>query len=126
MKLLLDTHILIWAARDVLPKKARDMVVSLKNTVYFSPISVWEVVIKYNLKKVDFDIDPEKLRDRLLVNEYKNVPVTLQHAMAVNELPSIHKDPFDRMLIAQAKFEGMLLVTHDDNVAKYPGQIVRV
>jgi len=124
MKLLLDTHMLLWAAAGTLPKDAEKMVTDGNNTLYFSPASIWEIGIKKSLGRNDFKVDPEILRRGLLDNQYQELPITGLHALAVNDLPHIHKDPFDRMLLAQAKAEGIALLTSDSAFRQYPGPVI--
>ena len=124
MKLLLDTHMLLWAAAGTLPEDAEKMVIDGDNTLYFSPVSIWEIGIKKSLGRSDFKIDPEVLRRGLLDNHYQELAITSLHALAVNDLPLIHKDPFNRMLLAQAKAEGMSLLTTDSVLREYPGPVI--
>lgn len=124
MKLLLDTHMLLWAAAGILPKKAEILVVDGENTLYFSPVSIWEIGIKRSLGRNDFKVDPEVFRRGLLDNQYQELPITSLHALVVNDLPQLHKDPFDRMLLAQAKAEGISLLTSDSTLRKYSGPII--
>ena len=126
MKLLLDTHMLLWAAAETLPKAAEKMVTDEENTLYFSPASIWEIGIKKNLGRSDFKVDPEVLRRGLLDNQYQELPITSLHALAANELPQIHKDPFDRMLLAQAKTEGISFLTSDSTLREYSGPVIFV
>jgi len=126
MKLLLDTHMLLWAAAGTLPKDAEAMVLDDDNTLYFSPVSIWEIGIKKSLGRNDFRVDPEVLRRGLLDNQYHELPITSMHALAVNDLPQLHKDPFDRMLLAQAKAEGISLLTSDSALREYPGPVIFV
>jgi PIN domain nuclease of toxin-antitoxin system len=92
----------------------------------FSAASLWEVAIKRGLGRSDFRVDPRLLRRGLLDNGYSELPITSEHAVAVDGLPPIHKDPFDRMLVAQAMVEGVALLTADPLVAQYPGPVRRV
>lgn len=124
MKLLLDTHMLLWAAVGTLPKDAEEMVLDVDNMLYFSPASIWEISIKKSLGRKDFKVDPEVLRRGLLDNQYQELPITSQHALMVSDLPLIHKDPFDRMLLAQAKVEGILFLTSDKVLREYPGPVI--
>lgn len=124
MRLLLDTHMLLWAAAGTLPQKAEILVVDGENTLYFSPASIWEISIKRSLGRDDFKIDPGVFRRGLLDNQYQELPITSLHALAVNDLPRLHKDPFDRMLLAQARAEGMPLVTSDSALREYPGPVI--
>ena len=128
MKLLLDTHILLWAAdgSDQLPAVARRLLNDPVNELFFSPASLWEVVIKNGLGRADFKVDPHLLRRGLMDNSYHELAITSAHTVAIEGLPAIHKDPFDRILVAQATTEGMVLVTSDAVVAQYPGPIQKV
>ena len=126
MQLLLDTHMLLWAAAGSLPEKAESLVLDAENTLYFSPASIWEIGIKRNLGRNDFRVDPEVLRRGLLDNQYNELCITSLHVLAANDLPMLHKDPFDRMLLAQAKSEGMFLLTADAALREYPGPILYV
>lgn len=126
MKLLLDTRMLLWAAAGTLPKEAETMLIDGNNSLYFSPASLWEIGIKKKLGRSDFKVDPEVLRRGLLDNNYQELPITGPHALAAADLPPIHKDPFDRMLLAQAKVEGFSLLTSDSTLREYPGPIIFV
>jgi PIN domain nuclease of toxin-antitoxin system len=125
MDLLLDTQILLWVSivPRALPSEAETLVNDAGNSLFFSAASVWEIAIKSSVKRPDFDVDPHVLRRTLLDNGYTELPVTGQHAIGVATLPPFHKDPFDRLLVAQAIVEGMLLVTADGKLARYPGPI---
>jgi len=125
MKLLLDTHLLLWAAGtpDRLPAGARELLDDPQNEPIFSSASLWEVAIKQSLGRADFRVDARLLRRGLLDNGYGELPITSEHAVALDGLPSIHKDPFDRILIAQAMVEGITLLTADPLVAQYPAPI---
>jgi len=128
MKLLLDTHVLLWAAGEPerLPAAARELIEDPQADLLFSPASLWEVAIKRSLDREDFRVDPRLLRRGLLDNGYAELPITSEHAVALVGLPPIHKDPFDRMLVAQATIAGIELLTVDEVVARYPGPIRRV
>lgn len=128
MKLLLDTHILLSVAGNVgkLKPAARRMLESPDNELIFSAASLWEVTIKRGLGRNDFQVDPYALRRGLLDNEFTELAITSAHAVAVETLPMIHKNPFDRILIAQAMVEGMTLLTRDLQVSQYPGRIQRI
>lgn len=125
MKLLLDTHLLLWAAQGVehLPLEARAVMSDPENDLLFSVASLWEIVIKSGLGREDFKVDPRLLRRGLLDNGYLEMPILSEHAVAVVNLPPLHKDPFDRLLVAQAIVEGITLLTADTQVAKYPGPV---
>jgi PIN domain nuclease of toxin-antitoxin system len=125
MKLLLDTHLLLWAAGqpDKLSDEARTLLENPENELMFSPASLWEVVIKRGLGRGDFQVDARLLRRGLLDNGYSELPIASEHVVAIASLPPIHKDPFDRVLIAQATVEGIILLTTESLVARYPGPI---
>lgn len=128
MNLLLDTHLLLWCASE--PSKLSDMAMDLinddSNALFFSAASIWEVAIKQSLQRKDFLVDPYLLRRGLIDNGYAELTINSLHTLNIVHLPDIHKDPFDRMLIAQAESEGFLLLTHDEIVAQYPGPIRKV
>lgn len=128
MKLLLDTDLLIWAAigSDRLSAKARKSIEDPINALYFSAASLWEIAIKNGLGRADFQVDARVLRRALLDNGYQELPITGAHTVAIESLLPIHKDPFDRILVAQATAEGITLLTSDVLVAKYPGPIRKV
>jgi PIN domain nuclease of toxin-antitoxin system len=119
MKLLIDTHLLLWAAADMLPKKATPYFTNKKNDLFFSSASIWEVIIKKTLNRPDFQIEPSELYWGLLNNGYTELGISCRHALIVADLPHIHKDPFDRILAAQAKAEGATLLTSDKTVSHY-------
>ena len=128
MKLLLDTHLLLWAAARPgrLPRKAAGLLQDLANAPLFSPASLWEISIKRNLGRSDFDVDPRLLRRGLLDNGYGELPITSEHAVTLDSLPAIHKDPFDRILVAQAISEGIILLTADPTLARYHALVHKV
>ncbi len=125
MRILLDTHLLLWAADDGtrLPAKARALISDSRNQLVYSAASLWEIAIKSGLGRDDFQVDPRILRRRLVENDYEELAVTGEHAVMVDGLPSIHKDPFDRLLVAQAMVEGITLLTSDEIMAQYPGPV---
>jgi PIN domain nuclease of toxin-antitoxin system len=128
MKLLLDTHLLLWAAKgfEYLPPDAQTLMSDPENELFFSVASLWEIVIKCGLGREDFKVDPRILRRGLLDNGYSELPILSEHAVAIGALPPIHKDPFDRLLVAQAIVEGITLLTADAHVAEYPGPVQHV
>lgn len=125
MKLLLDTHLLLWAAGEPrrLSRQARGLIANPGNELFFSPASLWEVVIKRGLRRPDFEVDARVLRRGLLDNGYGELPILSDHVVAIDSLPPIHKDPFDRVLVAQATAEGITLLTTDSLLSQYPGPI---
>jgi PIN domain nuclease of toxin-antitoxin system len=123
--LLLDTHILLWAALSWrrLPSQARVLLEQEDNVLLFSVVSLWEVAIKRSLGREDFRVDPRLLRRGLVDNGYEELAILGQHAVAVDGLPPLHKDPFDRLLIAQSLIEGITLLTVDPQVGQYPAPV---
>ena len=128
MRLLQDTHLLLWAAGepDKLSTRAKTLMEDQDNVLVFSAASLWEITIKTGLGRADFQVDPHLLRRGLIENGYEELPITSQHALAVGQLPDVHRDPFDRILVAQATVEGLLLLTRDPLVKAYPGPIEAV
>ena len=125
MKLLLDTHILLWAIAESrrLSRAARAFIGDPAHELAFSAVSLWEMAIKASLGRSDFRVDVGSVRKRLFDNGYSEIAATGAHAAALANLPLIHKDPFDRMLVAQATVEGLTLITGDPVVARYPGPV---
>jgi PIN domain nuclease of toxin-antitoxin system len=128
VKLLLDTQILLWAAGqpERLSAAARKLLNNRRSELLFSAASLWEVAIKKTLGREDFRVEPRLLRRGLLDNGYTELSVTSQHAVSIDVLPPLHKDPFDRLLLAQATCEGITLLTGDAQLARYPGPVRRV
>ena len=128
MKLLLDTHLLLWAAGhpDRLSAEARSLIDSPENELLFSAASLWEAVIKRGLGRSDFKVDVRILRRGLLDNGCSELPIRSDHVVASDSLPAIHKDPFDRILVAQPAVEGITLLTTGSLVGNNPGPIRRV
>lgn len=125
MNLLLDTHLLLWSAGlpDRLSVAARSLILADEHELMFSAASIWEITIKRGLGRSDFLVDPALLRRGLLENGYSELAITGRHALAVDRLPQLHRDPFDRILVAQAFEESVLLLTSDAQVARYPGPV---
>lgn len=128
MKLLLDTQLLLWAAGqpERLSVAARNLLRDRENELLFSAASLWEIAIKRGLGRDDFQVEPRVLRRGLLDNGYVELPITSQHAVSIDILPNVHKDPFDRLLLSQALTEGITLLTSDARLARYPGPIRKV
>ena len=128
MKLLLDTHLLLWVAGEPnrLSTTACRLIENTDNELLFSAASLWEIAIKRGLDREDFKVDARVLRRGLLDNGYGELPILSDHVVAIENLPLIHKDPFDRVLVAQAMVEGIILLTTDSLVAQYPGPIQTV
>lgn len=121
MKYLLDTHVLLWAAGqpERLTESIHDVLQNRQHELYFSSISIWEIVIKRALGRDDFVVDPRLLRYGLINNGYVELSMTSEHALTLATLPGIHKDPFDRMLVAQTMTESMRLITADAVLGQY-------
>lgn len=128
MRLLLDTHLLLWAAGPSphLSARARRLIDDPDNELVVSAASLWEIAIKSALRRPNFRLDAPLFRRNLLNNGYNELAVTGQHAVAVANLPLLHRDPFDRILVAQSIVEGITLLTSDPRVAQYPAPVRRV
>ena len=127
MRLLVDTHLLLWAAASSrrLPREARRLLEDAANDVLYSAASLWEIAIKAALRKADFKADVALLRPALEEMGFVELPITGVHAERLTSLPPVHKDPFDRMLVAQSLSEPLVLLTNDGGLAGY-GEFVRV
>jgi PIN domain nuclease of toxin-antitoxin system len=125
MKLLLDTHLLLWAAGEPggLSPAAEALIDHPDNELLFSAASIWEIAIKSGLGRDDFRVNARLFRRGLLDNGYSELPIASEHTVAIDVLPPLHKDPFDRLLVAQATTEGITLLTTDPMVAQYPGPV---
>ena len=121
MRLLLDTHVLLWAAANSarLPPEARNLLEDDNNDVYYSAASIWEIAIKSSLRRKDFRVDLTQLMGTLPEMDFIELPITAAHAARVAELPFIHRDPFDRLLIAQSIVEPLTLLTNDAFLDRY-------
>jgi PIN domain nuclease of toxin-antitoxin system len=128
LRLLIDTHLLLWAAGqpDRLSAETRGLLQDPVHDLIYSVASLWEITIKRGLGRPDFRVEPRVLRRGLRDHGYNELPITADHALAVDLLPAIHRDPFDRILVAQAMIEGITLLTGDPLVASYPAPIRRV
>lgn len=128
MKLLLDTRLLLWVAGEPnrLSPTACRLIENTDNELLFSAASLWEIAIKRGLDREDLKVDARVLRRGLLDNGYRELPILSNHVVAIENLSLIHKDPFDRVLVAQAMVEGIILLTTDSLVAQYPGPIQTV
>ena len=126
-QLLADTQLLVWLAEDSeqMPRQALKELMSAENRIVFSLVSIWETSIKFALGRASFTVDPEKLRRGLLGFGFVELPITSEQVIAVSSLPHIHRDPFDRLLVAQAKLEGLTLMTADKTLAKYGDWVKR-
>lgn len=119
MRLLLDTHVLLWWLADdrKLAKKGRDIIASPDNDVLVSSVSAWEISIKAALGRLDIELD--NLENAIAKNDFRLLPIGWQHAITAGRLPNVHRDPFDRMLIAQATVEELRVISHDRVFERY-------
>lgn len=126
MNLLLDTHIALWAITDSprLPGKARELIASPKSSVWISAATVWEIAIKHSLGRGDMPVSSQDALCYFRESGYGFLPIEPEHAVAIEDLPEHHEDPFDRILVAQALVEPMRLITHDAIVARYSDTII--
>jgi PIN domain nuclease of toxin-antitoxin system len=128
VSVIVDTHLLLWAAGEPhkLSAEARALLQEPGQELWFSAACLWEVTIKRGLGREDFRVEPRRLRRGLIENGWRELAMTSEHAIAARELPPLHKDPFDRMMVAQAQVEGVTLLTSDDIVAQYAGPVRKV
>jgi PIN domain nuclease of toxin-antitoxin system len=123
VRLLLDTQLMLWATIE--PKRlspgAREIIEDRSNELTFSAVSIWEIAIKYALGRADFTADPAAVRAALLEDAYRELAFTSDHAIEIKALPPLHRDPFDRALLAQAARERIALLTSDTQLGRYPG-----
>jgi PIN domain nuclease of toxin-antitoxin system len=125
---LVDTHILLWAAYrpQRLSRSAQNILDDPGVDVWFSVVNLWEVAIKSNLGRRDFHVNTRGLRQGLLDHNWRELAVSGEHVVALEDLPPLHRDPFDRLLLAQARVEGLTLVTADSTLMQYPGNVQKV
>ncbi|WP_149538688.1 type II toxin-antitoxin system VapC family toxin [Siccirubricoccus phaeus] len=123
--LLLDSYLLLWAALDdpKLSAEARELIEDPTNALAFSAASIWELAIKHRVRPEEGRVEPRRLRQQLRQAGYQELPITSEHGLAVMRLPLLHRDPFDRMLLAQAAAEGAILLTADARLARYRGPV---
>lgn len=128
MNVLLDTQLFLWAAGrpERLPAAARRLISDVRNHLFFSAASLWEITIKKSLGREDFRVDPRILYRGLVANGYSELPVRSEHTFTVESLEPLHKDPVDRLLLAQAVVEGLTLLTADEQLARYSGPVRKV
>lgn len=128
MRLLLDTHVALWALTDDprLSERARALIADPANDVLVSSASVWEIAIKHALGRGDMPISGDQALDWFRQAGYQLLPIAPGHAAAVEHLPDHHRDPFDRMLVAQAMAEPLRLLTHDPLVLRYGDMAIAV
>jgi PIN domain nuclease of toxin-antitoxin system len=128
LNVLLDTHVALWAVTDSpkLPQKARELILSPKTTVWISSASVWEIAIKHALGRGDMPVSSQDAVRYFRESGYRFLAVEPEHAVAIEDLPTYHQDPFDRILVTQALVEPMRLITHDATVARYSDTIILV
>lgn len=128
MKILLDTHIALWAVSDDsrLSLQARELIAAPRNLVWVSAVSVWEIAIKHSLGRGEMPISGAEALEFFRQSGYRMLPVSPEHAAAVENLPTHHQDPFDRLLVAQSLTEPLRLLTHDATVARYSDTVILV
>lgn len=128
MNYLVDTHALIWLAVDSprLSVLARDLLEDRDNIIFFSAISIFEIAVKERMSKRGFEVEASAIRRMMIDHDFVELAVTGAQAAHVATLPAIHRDPFDRLLVAQAMIEGLTLMTADAQIARYPGPILKI
>lgn len=127
MRALLDTHTFIWWVTDdpQLSNTARNAIANPANVLFVSAASTWEIIIKNRTGKLSLPDKPEQyIPNRLAANQFESLPIQIIHTLQVAELPDYHKDPFDRILIAQSQVENLPIITIDQQIARYPVQVI--
>ncbi|QLE57408.1 type II toxin-antitoxin system VapC family toxin [Nostoc sp. TCL26-01] len=127
MRALLDTHTFIWWVIDDnrLSSTARNIIADPGNNLFFSAASAWEIVIKVRLGKLNLPEPPETyIPNRLTINRFESLPIQVNHALQVVNLPALHQDPFDRIIIAQSQVEKMPIITVDNKITQYPVDVI--
>jgi len=127
MRALLDTHTFIWWVIDDnrLSSTARNIIADPGNNLFFSAASAWEIVIKVRLGKLNLPEPPETyIPSRLSINRFESLPIQMNHALQVVNLPALHQDPFDRIIIAQSQVEKMPIITVDNKITQYPVDVI--
>jgi PIN domain nuclease of toxin-antitoxin system len=122
VKYLLDTHVFLWWITDSprIPENIRKVIEDKNSELFLSAASIWEMMIKSKLNKLQLpDNQQEFIREQLTLNSLRVLNITMEHSFEVYGLPEIHKDPFDRMLIAQARVEGFTIITSDAFIEQY-------
>ncbi|MGW4838640.1 type II toxin-antitoxin system VapC family toxin [Streptomyces globisporus] len=124
MRLLLDTHVILWwlADSDELSDRVKDLL-DTEPSVHISAVSAWEIAIKQSMGKLD---GPEDLAERVRDSQFTALPITAGHGVRAGRLPALHRDPFDRILVAQAQTEGMTVVTRDKWIPQYDVSVMAV
>lgn len=130
MRVLLDTQVFLWyflEPKRILPKVRKFLEDALENEIYLSNVSAWEIAIKYGIKKLDIPDIPERyVPDRAKEAGFLHLPIKLEHVLQVHGLPPVHKDPFDRLLVSQARVEELTILTSDPHFAKYKINVLNV
>ena len=126
MKLLLDTHVLLWALEDSprLPFEIREEIISENNEVYVSVASLWEIAIKQSLGKLDSELSLSDLDEQCQLAGLRRIAIDIAHLERIKTLPDVHRDPFDRLLVAQALEEELVVITCDGLIPRYPVQTI--
>jgi PIN domain nuclease of toxin-antitoxin system len=118
VRILLDTHVLLWWLNDdpTLGDRGRELISTAENLIFFSAASIWEIRVKQGTGKLDL---PEDFAEVLAGQPFESLAVTVEHAHTLQDLPLLHRDPFDRLLVAQARTDRLTLLTHDRTIAQY-------
>ncbi len=127
MRVLLDTHVFLWwvTGDSRLSSRAYEVIKETKNEIYLSAASGWEMAIKAGLGKLRLQAEPISfITEQLVINGFESLPVQLNHSLFVYSLPEHHRDPFDRLLVAQAKLENLPLVTADNKIRQYEVEVL--
>jgi len=121
MRYLIDTHVIIWLAKDSteLPKSIKELIERREHEIYICSASLWEIAIKLNLGKLDLKLPLDKLLGDIKAGGFNVLQVEDEYLCKLSELPHVHKDPFDRLIISTALVEGLTIITTDENIQKY-------
>jgi PIN domain nuclease of toxin-antitoxin system len=127
MKILLDTHTFLWWIIDApkLSSRARKIISSSENELFLSAVSGWEIIIKAKLGRLQLHENPAQfILEQIRLNFIQILTIQMSHALHISTLPDLHRDPFDRMLIAQAQLEGLPILTADSQIARYKVEVI--
>lgn len=127
MRALLDTHVFLWwiTADSRLPSQVREIIADGNNELFFSAASCWEIAIKTQLGRISLPGRPDVfISDQMTINAIQGLPIQASHALHVFNLPHLHRDPFDRIIVAQSQLEGLPVITSDTLIAEYKVEII--
>lgn len=127
MRCLLDTHVFLWWVNEDrrLPEHVRSVIEDNENDIYFSAVSAWEIAIKAHLGRIELKVDPQLfITNQLEANRFRQLSIDIRHALGVFALPPVHRDPFDRLLVAQAIIENLVVLSQDSFIKQYDVPVI--